>query len=206
MKRLFFVGLCVIFVGCIPDFGEKENKAPRSKSGVKAARVKVKTNEKGLTVEQENVGARLKNDSDGTSIKHLYLVSAYTGDVLVYSTVKGKVTSSGKRLTPYTVAAGAISDGHGNINHYGIPIVVNGTQYRTSEILQDDGTYGHSMEYLFWHDINGVFRKTYVTGGIMPIISAEPMAFPKVILNVDDSWSPKKNKSDDALSSKKKSE
>lgn len=205
MKRLFFVVLCVIFVGCIPDFGGKDNKAPKSKSGVTKATVKVHTDEQGLTVEQKNIGRRLKNDNEPGSIKHLYLVSAYTGDVILYSTVKGKVTSSGKRLSPYSVAAGGLGNGANSPDYYGIKVSIDGIVYRTNEVLQDDGTYGHSMEYLYWWDTNDVYRQAYVTGGVMPIISAEPMAFPKVILNVDSSWSPKEKK-EDTLSSKKNSE
>jgi hypothetical protein len=206
MKRLFFVGLCVLFVGC--DFGNTEYKEPRSKSGVTKATVKIKTDENGFTVEQKNIGRRLKIDNEPGSIKHLYLVSSYTGDVILYSTVKGKVTSSGKRLSPYSVAAGRLGNGSNSPDYYGygIKVSVGGRVYRTSEVLQDDGTYGHSMEYLYWWDMNDIYRQVYVTGGAMPIISSEPLAFPKVILNVDDSWSPKKNKSDDALSSKKNSE
>jgi hypothetical protein len=203
MKRLFFVGLCVLFVGC--DFNT-EYKEPQSKSGVTKATVKIKTDENGFTVEQKNIGRRLKIDNKPGSIKHLYLVSSYTGDVILYSTVKGKVTSSGKRLNPYSIAAGGLGNGSNSPDYYGIKVSVGGRVYRTSEVLQDDGTYGHSMEYLYWWDMNDIYRQVYVTGGAMPIISSEPLAFPKVILNVDDSWSPKKNKSDDALSSKKNSE
>jgi hypothetical protein len=199
MKRLFFVGLCVLFVGC--DFNT-EYKEPQSKSGVTKATVKIKTDENGFTVEQKNIGRRLKIDNKPGSIKHLYLVSSYTGDVILYSTVKGKVTSSGKRLNPYSIAAGGLGNGSNSPDYYGIKVSVGGRVYRTSEVLQDDGTYGHSMEYLYWWDMNDIYRQVYVTGGAMPIISSEPLAFPKVILNVDD-WSPKKNKSDDALSSKK---
>jgi hypothetical protein len=192
MKRLFFVGLCVIFVGC--DFGNTEYKASRSKSGVTKATAKIKTDENEFTVEQKNIGRRLKNDNEPGSIKHLYLVSSYTGDVILHSTVKGKVTSSGKRLTPYTVTAAHFQAAHGDINPYGIPIIIDGIKYSTLEILQDDGTYGHSMEYLYWWDMNDAYRQVYVTGGAMPIISSKPLAFPKVILNADDSWSPKKTK------------
>ena len=103
MKRLFFVGLCVLFVGC--DFGNTEYKEPQSKSGVTKATVKIKTDENGFTVEQKNIGRRLKIDNESGSIKHLYIVSSYTGDVILYSTVKGKVTSSGKRLNPHKIWA-----------------------------------------------------------------------------------------------------
>lgn len=57
---------------------------------------------------EENIAKKLTEDNKIGSIKYLYIVSAYSGDVLIYSTVKGKVTSSGKRISPYSVvAAGA---------------------------------------------------------------------------------------------------
>jgi hypothetical protein len=78
--------------------------------------------------------------------------------------LKGKVTSSGKRLSPYSVAAGAGGGGAANLDHYGIPVSVGGRKYRTTEVLQDDGTYGSSMPYLYWWDTNGVYRQAYVSG------------------------------------------
>lgn len=182
-----FVVLSVFFAGCTGG-GEKKS-APRSSSGVKKARVKVETNERGLTVEQENIGRRLKMDNSIGSIKHLYIVSSFSGDVILYSTVKGKITSSGKRLSPYSVAAGA--HGYGTSKRdFGVPVSVGGNVHRTSEVLQDDGTYGSSIPYVYWWDTAGVYRQVFITGGMFPIVSERPMAFPKIILNVDDSWDP----------------
>jgi hypothetical protein len=67
----------------------------------------------GLTVEQRNIRDRLKIDNLPGSIKHLYVISAYSGQVLLYSTVRGKITSGGKRLTPSMVAVqrGSSADG-----------------------------------------------------------------------------------------------
>lgn len=190
MKSLLSVFIVLTLAGCDLATGTTQNRAPKSSSGVKKARVKVETNERGLTVEQENIGRRLKMDNAVGSIKHLYLVSAFSGDVILYSTVQGKVTSSGKRLSPYSVAAGASGGGQHRLDPYGVPVAIGGKTYRTSEVLQDDGTYGGSNPYIYWWDTNGVYRQAFMTGGVLPIISEKPLAFPKVILNVDDSWSP----------------
>ena len=83
---------------------EGENSTPVSSSGVAKATVKVPLGPDGLTAEQRNVEDRLKRDNEPGSIKHLYVISSMTGDVLIYSTVKGKVTSGGKRLTPTSIS------------------------------------------------------------------------------------------------------
>lgn len=144
---------------------------PASSSGVKKAAVKIETNPAtGLTIEQENISNRLINDNNIGQIKHLYLVSPFTGKIFLYSAVKGKVTSSGKRLTPTTVTA------YSNQNSMWGPqrVDIGPYEYRTNEVLQDDGTYGSSSEYIYFWDTNGVYRQITV-GGATVIISNEPL-------------------------------
>lgn len=139
----------LILTGCI------ESDLPSSSSGVKKASVKVETDLEGITVEQQNVRARLLNDNKVGAIKHLYIISPYSGKILLYSTVKGKVTSSGKRLTPVTV----------NDTKLGFPVMFNNREYYTQEVLQDDGTYGSSDPYIFWWDSKGIYHQHFLTGG-----------------------------------------
>lgn len=54
--------------------------------------------------------------------------SRMKSEVILYSTVRGKVTSGGKRLTLKSVHVG-------NRDH------------ETNEVLENDGTYGESMNY-----------------------------------------------------------
>jgi len=116
--------------------------APSAESGVSKARAYVKAGSDGLTVEQRNVKRRLETDNIPGSIKHLYVISSYSGDVIIYSTVDGKVTSGGKRLTPVSVeSTGEHRDG--------FDIRIGNWSGSTTEVLQDDGTYGNSMNYLF---------------------------------------------------------
>src|SRR6185436_8733655 len=95
-----------------------------------------------------------------------------------YSTVRGKVTSSGKRLTPKTVVVG---DGHEAHRYYGFD-AVGGRE--TSEVLQDDGTYGDSVEYVFWFDARGVYHQHYLGDEILHI-SDQPLAVKNVVLNME---------------------
>lgn len=168
-----------IISGCDP-----EPTTPKSTSGsVKKASVKVKTQASGLTIEQENVKRRLEVDNKTGSIKHLYVISAYSGQAIIYSTVRGKVTSSGKRLSPYEVAC---MDGqYVGGAHEGIKVGVGGYYKRTPEVLQDDGTYGSSTPYLYWWDTKGIYHQHYVSGGQIIHISDQPLVVKGIIINME---------------------
>lgn len=170
--------------GC--NIPEGPRQAPKSASGVTKATTKVETDLNGQTIEQNNIINRLKEDNKPGSIKHLYIISAYSGQVLIYSTVKGKVTSSGKRLTPVTVSAGACGGGEYSVSHFGIPITINDETFRTSEVLQDDGSYGSSVEYIYWWDSKSIYHQQYIQGGMILHISNEPIAVKSVTLNFEE--------------------
>jgi hypothetical protein len=154
-----------------------------SNSGVKKMDVTVTTNPDGNTVEQGNYAERLRRDNLPGSIKHLYVISEASGQVLIYSTVKGKVTSSGKRLTPSTV--------HGNSSGKGISsnnynwVTINGKSYLTDEVMGDDGMYGGSVEYIYWFDSKDVYHQHYKGGNEMLHISDQPLAVKSIILNLE---------------------
>ena len=171
--------LCICCIGCIED----EKSQPRSASGVSKASVKVPTGPDGKTTEQRNIAERLIADNEPGSIKHLYVISAYSGQVIIYSTVKGKVTSSSKRLTPNTVCS---TEGqYVSSTHYGIPVNIGGKNLYTGEVLQDDGTYGHSIPYVFWWDTKGIYHQHYVSGGQILHVASEPVAVKGVIINME---------------------
>ena len=157
---------------------------PQASSGVGQAAVTVPTSPDGLTVEQQNVRDRLLEDNKPGAIKHLYVVSPYSGQVILYSTVKGKVTSSGKRLSPYSVETAYDTDGYSNFAWRGGYTTEDGNV--TTEVLQDDGTYGSSVPYIFWWDVNDVYHQHFFTGGQIVMIRSEPLPnTPEVILNLD---------------------
>jgi len=156
--------------------------SPTSTSGVKKAYVKVPTDERGMTIEQKNIGKRILKDNQPGSVKHLYVISAYSGDVLIYSTVVGKVTSSGKRLSPVTVLAANANSGARRV---GIDVNIGGESQKTAEVLQDDGTYGSSVPYVYWFDQRGVYHQHYITGGQIFHVSDKPLRVGKVILNME---------------------
>ena len=148
-----------------------------SSSGVNKATVQVQTDVKGNTVEQVNIMDRLTRDNTPGSIKHLYVISAYSGQVIVYSTVKGKVTSGSKRLSPKTVNDGS---GSGTFR-----IDIGNVQAHTNEVLGDDGTYGESGDYIFWFDVRGAYHQHYLSGGQIVHISDQPLAVSNIIINIE---------------------
>ena len=142
------------FIGC--GGGEKAS------SGVTQQRVELKPGTSGRTVEQDNVAKRLIEDNLPGAIKHLYVISAYSGQVILYSTVAGKVTSGGKALS------------HKIVRDYDTAI----------DAMGDDGTFGQSVEYLYWWDSKGIYHQHYVSGGQIVHISAQPIAVKSVIINL----------------------
>lgn len=166
--------LCSVFQSC-DDIVTPQQK---SDSGVQKASVQVKTDVNGRTSEQENIIERLKRDNEVGSIKHLYVISAYTGDVMEYSTVKGKVTSGGKRLSPKTVDGG---NEHWGNNNY---VYISGVKYITDEVLDDGGVYGDSGNYLYWFDAQGNYHQYYPSGGTYLHIADKPLKVHKTNLTV----------------------
>jgi hypothetical protein len=120
----------------VPDGSGCDNAStPASASGILKADVKVQTDPQGHSAEQRNILERLKRDNEPGSVKHLYVISAMTGDVLIYSTVKGKVTSGSKRLTPSTVLGVNPQSAH----YDGFKVDIGGSIQTTTEVLGDDG-------------------------------------------------------------------
>jgi hypothetical protein len=182
MKKFILFSLialiaAVISTSCVDGNGHNNTV---SDSGVEKASVTVITDSNGNTIEQKNIVERLKRDNQPGSIKHLYVISAYSGQTLIYSTVNGKVTSSGKRLTPATVCGNGFENPGSNNS-----ILIGGTNYTTNEVLGDDGAYGSSDPYIYWFDVKGVYHQHYLAGGQIIHISDQPLAVKSIVLNME---------------------
>jgi len=181
-----FVKASMLVMVLFLTFGAALCDPPRpaeSASGVAKATAKVPTDSNGNTIEQTNIIARYKADNTPGAIKHLYIISPYSGQVILYSTVKGKVTSGGKRLTPSAVLA----TNQSGTNYGGFLVDFGANTQTTTEVLGDDGTYGTSGDYLYWWDSKGIYHQHYLTGGQIVHISSEPIQVKSVILNVEGS-------------------
>ena len=136
-----------------------------SSSDVGQASVKVRVNPAtGHTIEQDNVIGRLKGDNQPGAVKHLYVISPDSGQVILYSTVRGKVTSGGKRLTPLSTIS-KYSCGKDSTCYEGQRVIVGDVSVLTTEIVQDDGTYGSSVPYIYWLDSKGRYHQHFFTEG-----------------------------------------
>lgn len=175
-KLVLFVWFA-IFASCT----NQDAKQQKSDSGVQKATVQIKTDAQGHTSEQVNIMERLKRDNELGSVKHLYVISSYSGDVLEYSTVKGKVTSGNKRLSPRTVNNDKVQA----LNVYYNDVYIGGQRYVTDEVLDDGGTYGDSGNYLFWFDAQGNYHQYYPSGGTYLHIADRPLKVNKASFSVE---------------------
>lgn len=172
LTALFALLSLLSLSSCVESSGQSTNQI--SDSGVRKATVKLKTGANGLTQEQKNIEQKLIKDNEVGAVKHLYIISSYTGDVLEYSTVNGKITSGGKRLSPKTVATGA--------GEYGGPdnaVNIGDQTYLTEEVLDDSGAYGESSNYFYWFDAQGNYHQYFPSGGTYVHISDRPLRVKK---------------------------
>ena len=186
MRRIIIFALAAaatLLLAACGGSSNSNNKNVQSTSGVSQTSVQVEVGSDGLTAEQRNVRARLLEDNKPGAIKHFYVISPYSGQVLMYSTVRGKVTSGGKRLAPRTVAA---ADGRYVDDEFnGVQVNIGGYTRRTTEVIQDDGTYGDSVEYVYWWDVQGRYHQHFFTGGQIIHVSSEPIQVKGVIINLE---------------------
>lgn len=175
MKKLLRIALAILVVLIITPIliGAKDGSSSgctpaTSRTGITPAPApKIETGSDGLTNEQRNIGRRQKTENQPGDIKYFYAFSAYSNTYL-FSVIDGKPSSSGKRLSPYTASdSGFVINMPGSIPNFS-----------TQEVLQDDGTYGSSIEYLYWFDPAGNYYQYYPSGGFAVIISTRPIPIP----------------------------
>jgi len=167
------------FTSCL-----EEQPTTTASGSVSKKTVEVKTDGDGWTVEQKNIAKRLERDNIPGAIKHLYIISPYSGQVILYSTVKGKVTSSSKRLTPNNISQVINKDGSQRFGN-GFYVDFGNQAAYTSEVLQDDGSYGSSCEYIYWFDSKDIFHSHFFTGGQIIHVSDQPMPVKNITINLE---------------------
>lgn len=156
-------------------------------SGVRQARVDISPDPStGLTTEQTIVRNRLLADNRPGALKHLYVIAPKSGRVLFYSTVRGKVTSGSKRISPGTTW-GFYKCGQDNKDTCfdGFRVRAGGEEIRTKEVLGDDGTYGSSAPYIYWWDAKGGYHQHFLTEGQIIQISDQPLNVRSVVINAE---------------------
>ena len=127
--------------------------------------------------EIDNIKRRLELTSKPGLLGYVLLFNPGSGNPALYTTVKGKITSGGKRLNP----TNDIQDCRGG--EYGASCVVAAPG--------DEGTYGNSGDYIYFWDEDG--RYWQWNGNYM--YSDQPIRVPKnsLLINmVDDTNHTKK--------------
>lgn len=177
-----------VILGVLPclmgaDGCSTQTPVATSSSGVQKATAVVETDGDGYTVEQRNIRERLHRDNLPGSVKHLYMISATTGQVIYYSTVRGKVTSGSKRLSPSTVVTASFQNSLAG----GFAIPIGGSYQTTGEVLGDDGAYGSSGDYLFWFDAANRYHQQYTQSCSCIIhVSDQPIPIKSTVLRFEE--------------------
>ncbi len=84
-----------------------------------------------------------------------------------------------------SVYAGAVKSGDYGERIHGIPVTIGGQQQFTSEVLQDDGTYGKSIEYIYWFDAQGRYHQQYPSAATVIHVSNEPIKTKKPVVTLE---------------------
>lgn len=135
-KRLILaVGIALALAGCGSE-PQQSNKAVQSRKAAEAAR-SIEFTENS---EIDNIKRRLELTSKPSAIGYVVLLNQ-AGQPILYTSVKGKITSSGKRLT-------APLQWWDNIN---------GDQLDVGP--SDEGTWGSSDPYIYFWDTNGSYHQ-----------------------------------------------
>jgi len=160
MKFLYLLALLPLFVGC--------NKEVQSTSGVKMHTVgKIETDKEGRSAEQMSIDNKVKVDAKSKTVWHIYIISPFDRKIVMKSTAVGKVTSSGKRLTPSRLTDEGPS----------MKFAIDGKNYYTDEIPSEDGTFGPSAQYIYWVDEKGRNHRHFMLDGqIIHVVDTEMTA------------------------------
>ena len=127
-------------VGCVPEAPAQSVKQTQADKA-KAAANSITFLE---NAEIDNIKRRLELTADPGKIGYIVLLNE-AGQPILYETVKGKVTSGGKRLTePDRVVS------YSN---------VNGQVWVNRAAPSDEGTYGSSNPYIFYWNAEGAYRQ-----------------------------------------------
>lgn len=137
--RVFLSVLVLLSLGCeaAPSTAPTSKQVQEEKSQQAAANIRFDNN-----AEIDNIKRRLELTSEPGLLGYIVLLND-AGQPIQYSTVKGKITSSAKRLTkPYDF------------------VKINGEQYRHDEQVpsgSDEGTYGSSDPYIYFWTTSGQY-------------------------------------------------
>jgi hypothetical protein len=163
-----FVGIMILTALFISACGPMETGRPdqTSKSGASqvADFAKVPLNSRGLTAEQQNIVDRIRVTTDPTKVMWIHLI-ALDGKIMKRMSVRNKITSSEKRLEPVMASSKP---------EYGYALPSYG-EWHTEELIQPDGTFGKSDNYVYWFDPMGRYHQWGTAGGLGYLLTDYPI-------------------------------
>lgn len=169
MKTITTIFLVALLLGIASaGFWDPEPVVTKSQSGLVMQIVNLAPVKDGMSLEQYNIAYRYNHDNKPDALKYVYVLGE-NGQVCLHYTIIGKVTSSGKRLTPRTVAAGPDGSGYGIIG--GMDVTIAGKVYQTTEVIEDDGTYGDSSEYFYMITTAGNYIQVVPMGSFLMLVA-----------------------------------
>lgn len=139
MNRIKNIFIFFIFAGLLAACGDEQpsNKTVQAERAAQAAQ-SIQFTE---NAEIDNIKHRLELTSKPDLLGYIVLFNS-AGQPILYTTVKGKVTSSGKRLTEPDRTYSR-TDGNTGIR----------------QAPSDEGTYGSSGEYIYFWDAAGAYHQ-----------------------------------------------
>ena len=145
-----------------------EDTTPKNVQSQKAAEA-AKSIQFSDNAEIDNIKKRIELTAQPGLVGYAVLLNA-AGQPILYTTVKGKITSGGKRLTSPDRASSSWGTG-------------NNTVVRTSP--SDEGTWGSSGNYVYFWDVNGRY---YQWGDGAYLYSDQPirLSIQPLVVNVEE--------------------
>jgi hypothetical protein len=135
MTRLSMIAALAVASLSLASCGEPTARDVQARKGAKIAEQAMSNAQ--TNAEQDNIGQRLKLTSNPDLLGHIAIVNK-VGQVVLYTTIKGKVTSGSKRL-----------NSSGNC-----PNTIG------TECPSDEGTFGSSNPYVFFWTTQGQYIQT----------------------------------------------
>lgn len=137
MKRLGVLCLAALsLAACEPETTNKNTQAQKAADAAKS--ITFTDN-----AEIDNIKNRIELTAHPGLLGFILLMNE-AGQPILYEGVRGKITSGGKRLTSPDRASSAWGGGQNTI---------------VRAAPSDEGTWGHSGEYVFYWSVNGEYRQ-----------------------------------------------
>lgn len=148
MKKLLLLALFFPVVGCVDQTAGTPVKVTQSQKAAAAANTINFTE----NAEIDQIKSRLELTSSPSLLGYVVLMNE-AGQPVLYTSVKGKLTSGGKRLTPPVQSWNHWKDGVSGMGKGGSESGALGPA------PSDEGTWGSSSPYVYFWDTNGAYHQ-----------------------------------------------